>query len=123
MVHAGEVTAEDSSITGNVVDGSTNTAVVGGTTIVALEQKDSSGVDRVTRQTTAQADGSFAFSLISSGTYDIVAAAVDGNGVDYAATITTGIQTGSTVKDIPLLSTGVPPSPLIGMVLTFSADG
>jgi len=27
------------------------------------------------------------------------------------------------VKDIPLLSTGVPPSPLIGMVLTFSADG
>src|SRR6267154_2440428 len=46
VLHAGEV-GLSSAINGTVIDNSTGKPILGGTGVVALEQKDSSGVDRV----------------------------------------------------------------------------
>jgi Domain of unknown function (DUF4382) len=47
VLHAGEVSLTSTSINGTIVDSVTGQPVVGGTTVVALEQNDGSGVDRV----------------------------------------------------------------------------
>lgn len=48
---------------------------------------------------------------------------MDGNGLDYAVTITTGVPSNGTVKNIPLLSTGAPPGALNGMIFAMNAAG
>lgn len=118
VLHAGEVSLTGAQITGNVVDSATQTAISGGTVMVALEQKDANGVDRVVMQTTADANGNFTFCPVSSGTYDIVADAVNGAGTVYAATITTGVQSGNTVSNIPLIATTGAAAGLTGIVNT-----
>src|SRR5713101_4918364 len=59
VLHAGEV-GLSSAINGTVIDNSTSKPIVGGTTVVALEQKDSSNVDRVVMSTLADGNGNFA---------------------------------------------------------------
>lgn len=105
VLHAGEVSLTGAQITGNVVDSVTKTAISGGTVMVALEQKDANGVDRVVMQTTADTNGNFTLCPVSAGTYDVVADAVNGAGTVYAATLTTGVQSGGTVSNIPLIAT------------------
>src|SRR5215467_2554286 len=61
VLHAGEVSLTSTSINGAVVDSVTNLPISGGSTIVALEQKDNSGVDRVVMQTVADSSGAFSF--------------------------------------------------------------
>ena len=122
VLHAGEVSLTGAQITGNVVDNATHTAISGGTAMVALEQKDANGVDRVVMQTTADANGNFTFCPVSSGTYDVVASAVNGAGTVYAATITTGVQSGNTVSNIPLVATTGAAAALTGIVNTASTS-
>jgi Domain of unknown function (DUF4382) len=100
VLHAGEV-GQSSAINGTVIDNSTSKPIVGGTTVVALEQEESSGVDRVVMSTLADANGNFALCPVPAGTYDIVVAAVNGGGVFYAATVTTGVQASTAVGNIP----------------------
>lgn len=128
VLHAGEV-GLSSAINGTVIDSSTGKPIVGGTTVVALEQKDSSGVDRVLMSTLTDAKGNFALCPVPSGSYDLVAAAVNGAGVFYAPTVTTGVPDSTAVGSIPLTpepstngaSTG--PASLTGVAQTGGASG
>ena len=101
VLHAGEV-GLSSAINGTVIDNSTSKPIVGGTTVVALEQKDNSGVDRVVMSTLADANGNFALCPVPAGAYDLVVAAVNGAGVFYAATVTTGVQASTAAGNIPV---------------------
>jgi hypothetical protein len=101
VLRAGEV-GLSSAINGTVIDNSTTKPIVGGTTVVALEQKDSGNVDRVVMSTLADANGNFVLCPVPAGSYDLVVAAVNGGGVFYAATVTTGVQAGTAVGNIPL---------------------
>lgn len=125
VLHAGEV-ALSSAINGTVADSITGQAIVGGTTMVALEQKDADGVDRVVMSTLADSAGNFALCPVPTGSYDLVIAGVNGAGVFYAATVTSGVQNGTSVGQIPLTpepgpSTG--PASLTGSVQTAGSSG
>lgn len=93
------------SISGTVMDDSTNQPVGGA--IVLLEQLDTGGIDRVINAATTASDGSFAFSALPSGIYDVVAAASVPSGDQatstYAATVTFRVPLGATVNKIPLV--------------------
>jgi Domain of unknown function (DUF4382) len=105
VLHAGEVGLTSASINGKIVDGATSQPISGGNTIVALEQKDSSGVDRVIMQTLADSTGAFVFCPVPTGTYDVVATAVttvNGLQVAYGATVITGVQPGNSLGTVPL---------------------
>ena len=104
VLHAGEITLTSSSINGTIVDSATGQMIAGGTTVVALEQKDSSGVDRVIMETTTDASGSFSFCPVAAGTYDIVAVAVSGTQVSYGAAVVTGVQPGNALGNVPLVA-------------------
>jgi hypothetical protein len=119
VLHAGEVDTQPTatSISGTVVDGVTGQAVVGGTTVIALEQKDGGGVDRVIMETVATSNGGFSFCPIASGSYDVVVSAINGNGVVYATTVITGVQPGNSLGKIPVTAVGAPAS-ITGQVTT-----
>jgi Domain of unknown function (DUF4382) len=125
VLHAGEVSLTDSTaVTGTVVDKATGQPLVGGKSIVALEQKDSSGVARMIMQITPDASGNFNLCPVPAGTYDLVAVGVNGAGVAYAATITTGVGPGKNVGKVPLIAvTGAStqPASLTGTVTTAKA--
>ena len=126
VLHAGEVSLNTSSISGKLVDSVTQQPIAGGTAIVALEQKDAGGVDRVILQTKADGSGNFTFCPVPTGTYDVVAAAVNGAGVAYAATVTTGVAQGTAMGNIPMVAeTGANTSQgsITGQVTTAGASG
>lgn len=107
VLHAGEVSIQtnaSSAITGKVVDSGTNQPIAGAKIVVALEQKDTTGVDRVIMETVADAQGNFIFCPVAQGTYDIVVDAVSG-AVGYAATVTTGVVQGTTMGNVPIIAT------------------
>ena len=104
VLHAGEVSLTSSSINGKIVDSMTGQPVGGANTIVALEQKDSSGVDRVIMETVTDASGTFVFCPVVSGTYDVVAASINGPGGTYGSTVITGVQPGNALGKVPLLT-------------------
>src|SRR5262249_9221279 len=52
----------------------------------------------------------FAFCPVPAGTYDIVASAINGNGIAYAATVITGVQPGSILGKVPLTPAALPAS-------------
>jgi hypothetical protein len=121
VLRAGEVALTSTSINGKIVDGATAQPISGGTTVVALEQKDASGVDRVIMETLADSTGSFVFCPVPAGTYDVVADAVDGSGVAFGATVITGVQPGNALGNVPLtVQTGINKAvgPLTGQVTT-----
>jgi len=128
VLHAGEV-GLSSAINGTVVDSTTGMPIIGGTTVVALEQNNGSGVDRVILSTLADANGNFALCPVPAGSYDLVVTAVNGVGVFYATTVTTGVQASTAVGKIPLTpepsskgaSTG--PASLTGVVQTGGSAG
>ena len=128
VLHAGEV-GLSSAINGSVIDNSTSKPIVGGTTVVALEQKDSNNVDRVVMSTLADANGHFVLCPVPAGAYDLVVVAVNGAGVFYAATVTTGVQASTAVGNIPVnpepsangASTGA--ASLTGVVQTTGSTG
>jgi hypothetical protein len=112
VLHAGEVGLQSasSSISGTVIDSATMQPIAGGTTVVAVEQPDATGVDRVVMETVADSNGGFSFCPLASGTYDVVIAAVNGAGIAYAATVITGVQPGNTLGNVPLTPASMPAS-------------
>src|SRR5262249_33356993 len=120
-LHSGEVSLTSSSINGKIVDSANSQPISGGTTIVALEQKDSGGVDRVIMETLADSTGAFVFCPVPAGTYDVVAVAINGSGVDFGATVITGVQPGNSLGNVPLTAQPLPnqsPAPISGQVTT-----
>lgn len=102
VLHAGEVTTASTSINGKVFDQTTNTPLAGGTVVVALEQQDASGVDRVMMETLTDSTGAFVFCPVPAGSYDMVIVAVNGGGTAYIPKITTGVQPGNTLGTVLL---------------------
>lgn len=101
VLHGGEVSTTSTSINGKVLDKATNTALTG-SVLVALEQKDATGVDRIMMTTLTKADGTFVFCPIPAGTYDVVVVGESSGGVVYAPAIVTGIANGETTGTIAL---------------------
>lgn len=101
VLHAGEVSTTSTSINGKVIDQSTGAAVTG-SVLVALEQKDATGVDRIVMTTLTNADGTFVFCPIPAGAYDVVVVGVNNSGVAYAPSILTGISNGQTTGTLAL---------------------
>src|SRR5437868_2142302 len=90
----------------------TYAVIPGGKAIVALEQKDTNGVDRLIMQATPDSSGAFNFCPVPAGTYDVVAVAISGTNVAYAASITTGVQAGTAIGNIPMTAgTGLNAAP------------
>jgi hypothetical protein len=116
VLHAGEV-AQQAAISGTVIDAGTQAAIVGGNTVVALEQNDGNGVDRVVMETVTDSNGAFSFCPIPSGSYDIVVSAINGAGVAYAATVITGVQSSAALGQVPLTPALVPAS-FMGTITT-----
>jgi hypothetical protein len=101
VLHAGEVSTTSTSINGKVLDGVTGNPV-SGTVLLAVEQKDASGIDRVQRATLAGADGSFVFCPLPAGTYDVVIVGTRSDGGLYEPSIITGVSVGSTTGAVNL---------------------
>ena len=106
VLHAGEISATATSINGTVIDGTTGKPVAG-TVLVAVEQKDSTGVDRVQRSMLANADGTFVFCPLPSGTYDVVVVGTGSTGVLYQPSIVTGVSVGETTGEVKLFAPAV----------------
>jgi hypothetical protein len=108
VLHAGEVGTVSASINGTVLDQSTGKAIAG-TAWVAVEQKDSSGIDRVIQSTIANTDGSFVFCPLPAGNYDVVVSGVrSSDGALYTPTIITGVAVGSTTGNVSLNPPALP---------------
>jgi hypothetical protein len=124
VLHAGEVTTTSSSINGIVVDSATGKAI-SGQVMVALEQKDASGIDRVFMSTMTDASGGFVFCPLPSGSYDVVIVGQSSAGVVYAPSVITGVATGSTVSTVALhaqLTGAVAAATLTGTVTSQTAS-
>ena len=124
VLHAGEVSTTSTSINGTVVD-KTSSKPISGSVLVALEQKDSMGVDRIMMTTLAKADGTFVFCPISPGVYDVVVVASVSGGSTYAPAIVTGVSNGAATGQIALstpLPSGLDTATLSGKVTTQSAS-
>ena len=121
VLTAGQVSANNTGISGQVVDSQTNNPVVGGTVLVALENQDSTGTtDVIFMQTAADASGHFTFCPLPTGaTFDVVAVAINGAGVAYNATVVVNVPGGTSLGTIPLTpesGTSTGPATLKGFV-------
>jgi len=101
VLHAGEVSTTSTSINGVAVDSGTGKAIAGNA-IVALEQKDSAGIDRIFMSTLTDANGAFSFCPLPAGTYDVVIAGKGAAGVVYSPTVVTGVSPGSALGSVPM---------------------
>jgi len=109
VVRIGGITSSSDAISGRiVVVGGDATSPIAGA-IVMLEQPDpnNSDIDRPVRSALTASDGTFTFSPLPPGNYDVVAAAVTVCCVDvstvYGATVTLKVPARANVGDIPLL--------------------
>ena len=101
VLHAGEVSTTSSSINGKVLDHATGNPV-NGNVLVALEQPDATGVDRIVMATLAGSDGTFVFCPIPTGTYDVVVVGARADGTAYQPSIVTGVANGQTTGSMSL---------------------
>lgn len=119
VLTAGQVSTNNSGISGQVVDSITKAPITTGTVLVALETPDS-GTDIISRQTAADSNGNFNFCPLPPGsTFDVVVVAIDGAGVAYNATIAVGVPGGTNLGAIPLVAetgTSTAPATLQGFV-------
>ena len=125
VLHAGEVTTTSSSINGTIVDNATGNPV-NGPVLVALEQKDAAGIDRVFMSTLTDSKGTFVFCPLPGGSYDVVIVGSSSAGIAYAPTVITGVSTGtamSIVKLYPQAAPGTGAALLNGVVTTASSSG
>jgi uncharacterized protein DUF4382 len=100
---AGQVSPNNSGIGGQVVDSLTK-APIAGKVLVAVEQTDSMGVDRVVMQAATDANGNFRFCPLPTGPFDIVIDAVTTNNVPYNATVVLNVPNGTDLNTIPLIA-------------------
>jgi Domain of unknown function (DUF4382) len=101
-----------SSISGTVVNQATQLPIPNGHVIVALEQTDNRGVDRVLMETLADPQGKFSFCPVLPGTYDVVVSATDSRGGAFAASVTLGVPQGKDLGNVPMIAVaGVPNTP------------
>jgi Domain of unknown function (DUF4382) len=100
---AGQVSANNTGISGKVVDSVTQTPIAGGVQ-VALEQPDSTGVDRIVMQSVADSNGNFNFCPLPTGMFDIVVVGIGPANVPYNATTVLNVPNGTNLGAIPLIA-------------------
>ena len=100
---AGQVSANNTGISGKVVDSLTNNPIAGNVQ-VALEQPDSGGIDRIVMQAAADNNGNFNFCPLPTGTFDIVVVAIGPANVPYNATTVLNVPNGTNLGAIPLIA-------------------
>jgi Domain of unknown function (DUF4382) len=103
VLTAGQISPNNSGISGQVVDSVTK-GPISGNVQVALEQPDTTGVDRIVMQAAADANGNFRFCPLPMGTFDIVVVAVGPNNLPYNATAVVNVTNGANLTAIPLLA-------------------
>jgi len=111
---AGQVsTTANTALSGQVTDSVTGMPILGGTTLVALEQPDASGIDRVFMQAATDSSGNFNFCPLPMGaTFDVVVVAINGAGVAYNAAVVVNVPIGTSLGKVPLVAeTGAPTGP------------
>src|SRR6185437_1315055 len=101
VLHAGEVSTTSTSINGTVTDSVTGKAITG-PAIVALEQKDSAGIDRVFMSTMTDGSGAFSFFPLPAGTYDVVIVGSGAAGAVYSPMVVTGVSPGAALGSVPM---------------------
>ncbi len=100
---AGVVSANASGIGGQVVDSVTKNPVAGNV-IVALEQPDGMGIDRIVMQAAADSLGNFRFCPLPLGTFDVVVVALGPANLPYNATAVVNVPNGTNLSAIPLIA-------------------
>jgi len=123
VLTAGVVSPNNSGIQGQVLDSITKMPIAGHV-VVAIEQPDSSGVDRIVMQTTADSQGKFRFCPLPSGTFDVVVVGLTSNDAPYNATAALNVPNGTNLGAIPLVAeTGATaPATLQGFVTAKTAS-
>ncbi len=118
----GVVSANASGIGGQVVDSITQKPI-SGNVIVALEQPDSMGIDRIVMQAATDSQGDFRFCPLPLGTFDVVVVALGPANLPYNATAVVNVPNGTNLNAIPLVAeTGAAgPSILQGFVTAKTA--
>jgi hypothetical protein len=108
---AGVVSTNTTGIGGKVVDSVTSQPIAGA--MVALENPDKSGTDRIFMQAFTDSAGHFSFCPLPMGAvFDVVVDAVSGSGVAYNATVVVNVPGGTDVGTVPLVAeTGTPNGP------------
>jgi hypothetical protein len=108
---AGEATSPR-SISGQFVESTSLAPIAHSHVLVALEQPDARGVDRVLMEAAADADGKFNLCPVPEGSYDVVATGLrTDTGAAYAATATLAVPAGAALGQVPLtLVAGAPNS-------------
>jgi len=121
---AGQISTNNSGIGGQAVDAITK-APIAGTVLVAIEEPDSMGIDRILMETAADASGNFRFCPLPSGTFDIVIVAVGPNNLPYNATSVLNVPNGTNLNTIPLVAEVGASAPAIlqGIVTASTATG
>jgi len=100
---AGQVSANNTGISGKVVDSLTK-APIAGNVQVAVEQPDSTGVDRIVMQAVADSNGNFNFCPLPTGMFDIVVVGIGPANVPYNATTVLNVPNGTNLGAIPLIA-------------------
>lgn len=113
VLTAEQVSTNNTGISGQIIDATTNLPIVGGTVIVALERQDLTGTDTIFLQANADSSGFFNFCPLPSGaTFDLVAVAINGAGAAYNASVAVGVPGGTNLGAIPLTAeAGTAPGP------------
>jgi hypothetical protein len=121
---AQQVSTNNSGIGGQVVDSLTK-APIAGNVIVAIERTDSTGVDRILMQTTADSQGNFRFCPLPTGTFDVVVVALGTGNIPYNATAALNVPNGSNLGTVPLVAEvgAAGPAVLQGFVTAKTATG
>jgi hypothetical protein len=100
---AGQVSANNSGISGKVVDSVTK-APIAGSVQVAIEQRDSTGIDRILMQAAVDGSGNFNFCPLPTGMFDIVVVGIGPANVPYNATTVLNVPNGTNLGAIPLIA-------------------
>src|SRR5260370_42549758 len=93
--------------------------------LVAVEQPDGMGVDRIVMEASADGNGKFRFCPLPPGPFDVVVVAVGANNLPYNATAVVNVPNGTNLNPIPLVAETRASGPAIlqGLVLASAATG
>jgi hypothetical protein len=100
---AGQVSANNTGISGQVLDSITKAPIVGSVQ-VAIEQQDQSGVDRILMQSVPDSNGNFSFCPLPIGSFDIVVVGIGPANVPYNATAVLNVPNATNLGAIPLIA-------------------
>ena len=123
VLTASQVSSNNSGISGQIVD-SLSKLPINGKVLVAIEQADSTGTERIVMEAAADANGNFRFCPLPLGPFDIVAVAVGPNNLPYNATSVLNVPNGTSLGMIPLIAeTGAPAPAMLQGFLTATNAG